>query len=1277
MEDYEFRNRILAITNKNRQGIKFNDLRKFLRQYNIKFNSWINAIKKINENEETLKPKLTNLEYRIMTASPTMFKPSIIKNKKITAITFNAVQTPTTYDYLKALYQAYNDYADKANPGITMKILSNREITKIYIKPQKISLEDFLSKYIITEDVQENTFTTTIKSDIKGENYEVVEYENATIDLTSFILTYYNPVGGFTQIAGAVIKKNGLVLHNYQKNKSEENDCFFYLMYRAGITKTKPQNQKKLIQQNQKKLLQQKMDFTEGVRLEDIPKIEKWMMRSINIIYEAVPYPIFNQEEGEIKTFEEAMKNPVVDVGYTRNYLYTTKNPHYKIFGEIDLALINNHYYLVEDNHNVFYPHQFGLFKNKNPSLKQMKEKIKSHNLPVKMGLDQIADKGFKKLEKEKKKDIFYIGFDYETTYEPYLKPYSISFACFDDKFQKILINTIVNTPEGRKEISDYVITDIAPNSNSLMTAMVDLTERYPNSEFILCAYNGSRFDNFVLIEELQERHLLYNKSIFIAGNSILRIQFNINTCYFRTFDLARYLFGSLDGNAKNFKCSYQKGVLDHTEFQQLRFKYSTQEEFCNHILADTETYKKLREYNELDVLTMMEMHKRFKLSVSTLFHNPTHNSDLWKPMQKFMAKHTNFLHAFYASEIVKHRISLKAKIDRTIVEEYELSKIDKTIDFCKIEQKIEKKYLNKSDKAEEKYRLDFIGEDISIFNELLNQKTYIVLQTLSKDFLNDIAEGFFEMEGNSEILLTTTDKDYKKIFDKVLKQKNKILNEPKLHNIDNYMTIGSMAYNVWKNSLDFNIHAPETQEDYNFIRKAVYAGRSQIFQKGFFKGSFNSVDVASLYPFVMLAGEYPVGEYVKVETFQKTGMGIYECEIQQTQENEGFISQIIPKREKDKALDWTSRDKMIVNLTSVDILQLHKYYGENTCVVKNGIHWEKTSKKVFNNFLNPLVYEKGRQDMMNINKSPEYNPTLREACKLFMNSLSGKVIQRNFTSNTCIVNENGIDGFMSKNKDVIIDALGNNLYFLKGDKKQETYNRLTTHPLQLGVFIYAHARKHMYDTVISKFTNQDTTHDFQKYCMDTDSQHIKWNEKNIQYLLDNSVENFTGEIGQLFLADKTNPNFTTKEFGMFEAELGFTTERAYFIAPKFYAYFGKTESKIRTKGIGRRDKLIDLANIQHYFETQALEETRRNLKKDENLITVLFNKLDIKKQAEIFNNSPIALTENLFIRLLEENEAFILCSQIKKVMLDKKNLNTDKISLRLKQCFMVKKVRY
>jgi len=53
-------------------------------------------------------------------------------------------------------------------------------------------------------------------------------------------------------------------------------------------------------------------------------------------------------------------------------------------------------------------------------------------------------------------------------------------------------------------------------------------------------------------------------------------------------------------------------------------------------------------------------------------------------------------------------------------------------------------------------------------------------------------------------------------------------------------------------------------------------------------------------------------------------------------------------------------------------------------------------------------VYKEHRKDL--------YNGALREVCKLYLNSLSGKVIQRNFEKVTQIIkNTNELNKFMDK----------------------------------------------------------------------------------------------------------------------------------------------------------------------------------------------------------------------------------------------------------------------
>ena len=48
----------------------------------------------------------------------------------------------------------------------------------------------------------------------------------------------------------------------------------------------------------------------------------------------------------------------------------------------------------------------------------------------------------------------------------------------------------------------------------------------------------------------------------------------------------------------------------------------------------------------------------------------------------------------------------------------------------------------------------------------------------------------------------------------------------------------------------------------------------------------------------------------------------------------------------------------------------------------------------LFGRYVNPLYREKARQDALKEPKSPEYNVAMREACKLLLNSLTGKLVE-------------------------------------------------------------------------------------------------------------------------------------------------------------------------------------------------------------------------------------------------------------------------------------------
>ena len=229
---------------------------------------------------------------------------------------------------------------------------------------------------------------------------------------------------------------------------------------------------------------------------------------------------------------------------------------------------------------------------------------------------------------------------------------------------------------------------------------------------------------------------------------------------------------------------------------------------------------------------------------------------------------------------------------------------------------------------------------------------------------------------------------------------------------ITDYMTIGQMAYNCFTNPMnnDFELNRPNSLEDDLFIRKALCAGRTQAyFGRNKYQGALKMVDVKSLYPFVMMNRAFPIGDYKKTDEYVEGALGIYRVKVihqnmKWQDENVMNISHeykreyapiVYPLRSEDPAvpLNWNYRGEFEANMTSVDIDCIRRNGGE--IEVYEGIYWEQSSDQVFINYLEPLMNEKNRQDTLK--KKPEYNPALRELCKLFSNCLSGKVIQKNY----------------------------------------------------------------------------------------------------------------------------------------------------------------------------------------------------------------------------------------------------------------------------------------
>lgn len=402
------------------------------------------------------------------------------------------------------------------------------------------------------------------------------------------------------------------------------------------------------------------------------------------------------------------------------------------------------------------------------------------------------------------------------------------------------------------------------------------------------------------------------------------------------------------------------------------------------------------------------------------------------------------------------------------------------------------------------------------------------------------------------------------------------------------FTTLASLSFDKFKDLCELSGHdisAPKNSTDDKFIRNAITGGRCQDFKVDFNSTSHVAcVDVKSLYPYVMLNRFYPSGEYKYTSKYRSDKLGIYTVEITKQPE-----IKIIPNRgtETGAVLDWDYDGKITKTLTSTEIECLKRHGAEFEFLSDEkgniGIYWKEAVNDLFTNFFEPIKQEKTRQDILKAKKNKEYNPAMRNITKLLLNSLSGKMVQRNFEDTTELLKtekEEAKFNNMTTKRELIL-SIGE-YKLIKGDLKEEKiYKVHRAKPSYLGVFIYAHARTYMYDLLYSNYNCLYT---------DTDSAFLLWDDwLNFKSKFIKTVSVDENDVHKYYKLTSKNTDVPTlgNNFGQFEEELNINPEKhtveTHILAKKIYCVEIKDEtgkissaSKYRLKGINlERDSII------------------------------------------------------------------------------------------------------
>ena len=396
---------------------------------------------------------------------------------------------------------------------------------------------------------------------------------------------------------------------------------------------------------------------------------------------------------------------------------------------------------------------------------------------------------------------------------------------------------------------------------------------------------------------------------------------------------------------------------------------------------------------------------------------------------------------------------------------------------------------------------------------------------------------------------------------------------------LEQYITLGQIAKSMFLKTRGKNFTTTfKNIKEYKDIRSSMLAGMSYSNKK---HEKFESlekrkflIDVVSLYPYVMMHKDnfYPYGDYellhgdAAIDAFKRNGFGIYKCNNINQKSLKGI--NIIPVIDK-KTKIYNFNCKNIIEtrmLNNVDMKQLLKYGC--TFEIEYGYCFKKAAsgKQIFGNYLGKFAKIKRNEDE---NKGTDkYNHGKRELAKMFLNIISGKVMQifayedvygvfyaRSLTKQR---------KFDDKYENVVGLAHSNDKYIImKGKKnldKMYKNKQIKKNTMLLGLYLYSYARKHMYDYSIY---NCDPS------IIETDSSCIT-KYKHILRLSRTEIKDINGKnMSALY-----NPNIQKhKYFGQFEIEVDNITE---IISPgkkSYYMEYLKNDdiyTKRRFKGISR-----------------------------------------------------------------------------------------------------------
>jgi hypothetical protein len=321
------------------------------------------------------------------------------------------------------------------------------------------------------------------------------------------------------------------------------------------------------------------------------------------------------------------------------------------------------------------------------------------------------------------------------------------------------------------------------------------------------------------------------------------------------------------------------------------------------------------------------------------------------------------------------------------------------------------------------------------------------------------------------------------------------------------------------------------------------------------------SVDICSQYPASMKYMKIPSGDSEIVNEYYEDKHGFYILKnlTFETPYNFKPVCEIF----KNGVLNWkTSNTIERIALDTYMIKYLKEHYGLKDFEVENGLvsNYEIEGRYLFGDYVLTLFEEKAVQDIYKKSNDERYNQAYRETIKLYLNSITGKLVMNREKYSSLTISSNESD--ITKN----INGVA-----FKVDKKDNMNDWITA-----GVMIYSYSKRLLFEYIRQLPNNShDVIH------VETDSIYFP---VSCEETFNENIHKYDGEYPVKYGNDLGNIKVEKKDY-----------DTCYFLNKKVYTiggnYIWKGIPKQTLKEDGTIEIILNKEKYERVFNHKEGEE--------------------------------------------------------------------------------------